>query len=77
MWADVPLLDTGFSAQDGQPIHLGLFLPHRTGCWDFEKGEWVPEEAYDNLAEASAMIIETLLNNSRTLELSNKRTIGH
>lgn len=74
--ADIPLLDTGFSTPDGQPIHLGLFLPHRIGGWDLEKVEWVPEEAFVNLAEASAMIIAEMINNSRALELSNKNVLG-
>ncbi|MFH1207442.1 MAG: hypothetical protein V1668_02440 [Patescibacteria group bacterium] len=76
MHADIPLLDTGFSTPDEQPIHLGLFLPRRTGYWDPKKGKWVPEETYDNLAESTALLIAELLNNSRSLELANKRTIG-
>ena len=73
LYAYMPLLDTGFSTHADEVIYLAFFLPHRIGGWDFQKGEWVPEDAYRNLAEAYEMITQELLNNSRTLELTNKR----
>jgi hypothetical protein len=75
--AYIPLLDTGFSTpQDGKIIYLAPFLPSRFANWDLEKGEWVPQTAFENLAESSAMIIKELLNNRRSLELSDKHIIG-
>jgi len=75
--ADIPLLDTGFSTQDGKIIYIAPFLPHRIANWDLEKGEWVPQAAFLNLTESSVLIITELLNNRRSLEFADKRVIGH
>ncbi|MFA6097963.1 MAG: hypothetical protein WCV50_04155 [Patescibacteria group bacterium] len=77
MAASMLLLDTGFSTRDGKIIHLAYFLPKRIGFWDLDKGEWVPQEAFENLAEATVMILDSLVNHRHSLEITDKRTLGH